>query len=164
MGYERLTMESTAERAGVAKTTVYRRWPSKLALVIDASARVGEREVPEPDTGDTRKDLVLLVTRIGDTYAKTPAGRVVANLLGEMADNPALAAAFQPFWSGRQEVMRRVLARGVGRGDLRAGLDVDTAIELLTGPVYYRFLVTRKPLGRAFAGRVVDLALSGLAV
>jgi AcrR family transcriptional regulator len=163
VGYERLSMEAVAERAGVAKTTVYRRWPSKLALVTEAALMVGEREVPEPDTGSTRSDLVALVRSIGRTYSRTVAGPILGDLVGEMSRNPALAEAFAPFWEGRRAVMRRVLARGVERGDLRADLDDDHAIELLTGPVYYRFLVSRRPLSPTFAARIVDTALSGLA-
>lgn len=162
VGFERLTMEAVAARAGVAKTTLYRRWGSKVPLLADVATRLAERRVPEPDTGDIRRDLVLLLGRIGDTYTRTAAAGIVADVVGELGANPELAAAFDRFLAQRRAVTIRVLARGVARGDLRGDLDVGTAVELLTGPLYYRLLVTRRPLSRRFAAQLVDLALDGL--
>lgn len=159
-GVRGLTVEGVAARAGVAKTTIYRRWRSKdelaLALLID----LAERMMPVPDLGDTRAELVALVRATVKTLDGTLMGRVMQGLVSELAVNPELAAAFQEqVVSIRRDEVRRVIERGIARGDLRPEADYDLAPELLVGPVYYRLLLTHAPLGPDFADRVVDAVL-----
>lgn len=92
VGYGRLTIEGVAARAGVGKTTIYRRWPSKPALVVAVAERLAEK-VRRPDTGSTRRDLVLLLRDIIDVFTTTMAGRIVPGMIAEMAERPDLAEA-----------------------------------------------------------------------
>ena len=159
-GVQGLTMEGVAARAGVAKTTVYRRWRSKddlaLAVVID----MVENVVATPDLGDTRKELVSFVNAAVKILGSTLMGRVMQGLVSDLATDPELARAFQErVVSMRVAEVRRLIERGIERGDLRPDADIELAHELLFGPVYYRLLLSGAPLDRKLAGRIVDAVL-----
>ncbi len=163
VGYGGLTMEGVAARAGVAKTTVYRWWPSKPALVVAAAEDLAA-QVRNPDSGNLRDDLVTLLRDVIKVYTKTVAGRIAPGLLADMAEHPELADAIGRFWAGRREIMLGVLRRGFSRGELRSDIDLELAADLLYGPIYYRLLVTRAPLTVQFADQVVDAVLRGKAL
>ncbi len=91
--------------AGVGKSTIYRRWPSKAALIKDAFDIFARQNVPMPNTGTTRGDLIALVGNIISVYTTTPAGRILPELLAEAARSPELAEALGEFWASRREVM-----------------------------------------------------------
>jgi AcrR family transcriptional regulator len=159
-GVHRLTMEGVAARAGVAKTTVYRRWRSKdelaLAVLIDMVEQVAA--VPEQD--DTRAELVAFVEGAVRILGGTLMGRVMQGLVSELAASPELARAFQErVVALRVAEVRRIVERGIERGDLRADLDLDLVHELLFGPIYYRLLLSGAPLEPGLAERVVDAVL-----
>jgi AcrR family transcriptional regulator len=154
-----LSMEGVAEIAGVGKSTIYRRWPSKAALIKDAFEIFARQNVPMPNTGNTRGDLVALVGSIISVYTTTPAGRILPELLAETARSPELAEALGDFWASRREVMFEVLGRGVARGELPADIDYELTNEFLLGPIYYRLLATRLPLTRERAEVIVDAVL-----
>ena len=162
VGYAGLTMEGVAARAGVAKTTVYRWWPSKPALVVAAAEDLAAK-VRSPDSGNLGDDLVALLRDVIRVYTKTVAGRITPGLLADMAEHPELADAIGRFWAGRREIMLEVLRRGISRGELRPDIDLELAADLLYGPIYYRLLVTRAPLTIRFADQVVDAVLRGKA-
>jgi AcrR family transcriptional regulator len=158
-GVGRLSVEAVAERAGVGKTTIYRRWPSRAALIEAAVDAFARQEVPIPDTGDTRGDLVALLAAIIRAYTTTPAGQVLPDLLAETARSPELAQALDGFWTSRRKVMFAVLERGVTRGELPANIDYEVTNEALVGPIYYRLLVSRLPLEVKQAEMIVDTVL-----
>jgi AcrR family transcriptional regulator len=157
-GYSNLTIEGVAARAGVAKTTIYRWWPSKPALVVAVAEDLAET-VRTPDTGELRGDLVALLRDVIKVYTTTVAGRLIPGLIADMAEHPDLAEAIGGFWVARREIMVDVLKRGISRGELPRDIDVELTADLLLGPIYYRFLVSRAPLRRGFADRIVDAVL-----
>jgi AcrR family transcriptional regulator len=161
-GVGRASVEMVAARAGVGKGTIYRRWPSRAALVKDALGTFVSRKVPVPDTGTTRGDLIALVSSIISAYITTPAGRILPELLAETARNPDLAKAVGEFWVSRRKVMFEVLERGVSRGDLPANIDFELVNALLLGPIYYRFLIRDRPLAPEWAETVVDSVLGSM--
>ena len=163
VGYGGLTMEGVATRAGVAKTTVYRRWPSKPALVVAAAEELASN-VHRPDTGHVREDLIALLRDIITVYTETVAGRFVPGLLADMAEDSDLAEAIGAFLAARREIMFEVLRRGISRGELRPDIDLELAADMMYGPIYYRFLVRRAPLSPQFADQVVDAVLRGKAL
>ena len=160
VGYGGLTMEGVAARAGVAKTTVYRRWPSKPALVVAAAEELAAN-IRRPDTGTVREDLIALIRDIIIVFTETVAGRIVRGLLSDMAENPDLAEAIGEFLGTRRKIMFEILQRGISRGELRPDIDLELAADMMYGPIYYRFLVRRAPLNPEFADRVVDAVLRG---
>ena len=160
-GWEKLTMEGIAERAGVGKGTLYRRWRTPAA-VLDAVSRAFAREVLAPDTGTVRDDLLWLLRNATVAYRGLP-GRALPGLLEAMARNPDLAPALRDrFFSSRRAALRTVIERGFRRGELRGDLDIDLALDLLDAPLLYRLLITGEELSDRVATGVVDLALWGM--
>ena len=164
-GVRQLTVERVAARSGVAKTTIYRRWRGKhelaLAVLIDMVANV----VATPDFGDTRKELVAFVNAAVRVLGSTSMGRVMQGLVSDLATDPELARAFRErVVAMRVAEVRRVLERGIERGEIRGDVDIELAHELLFGPVYYRLLLSGAPLDRKLATRIVDAVLPLFAV
>jgi AcrR family transcriptional regulator len=162
-GMRALTVEAVAARAGVAKTTIYRRYRSRHDLALAVLVDMIRTVTTVPDLGDTRRELVQLVRGTLIVLGETLMGRVMQGLVTELASDPYLSRAFRDqVVTLRRGEVARVLERGVGRGDLRADADVALVHELLLGPVYYRLLLSGEPLEPVFADRVVDALLPGL--
>jgi len=163
-GVGALTVEGVAARAGVAKTTIYRRWRGREELALAVLIDMVERVVVAPDLGDTRKELVSFVDAAVKVIGSTLMGRVMQGLVSELPGDPALARAFRErVVAKRHAELRRLVERGTSRGDLRPGIDVELANELLFGPVYYRLLLSGAPLDAGLATRVVDAVYPALA-
>ena len=161
-GYAGLSFEEVARRSGVHKTTVYRRWPTTAALVLDALLERSAESVPVPDTGSVREDLRRFVRAIAANITSPLGAALVATLTGEPSD-AATDALVHDFWRTRFALAGEIVQRGIERGELRADVDPDLVVELLVAPLYLRLLVTREPVTRRYADRVVDLALAGVA-
>ncbi|MGH2718376.1 MAG: TetR/AcrR family transcriptional regulator, partial [Actinomycetota bacterium] len=158
-GFARLSVDGIALRAGVGKATIYRRWATKLDLVLAAVGELSRHPLPELTTGSTRDDLVTLLRHMIQALTSTIAGRILPGLIAEIARSPGLAGALNDFWITRRALMLEVLARGEVQGDLPAGLDHELIADLLYGPVHYRFLISGAPLGAdEGADPVCDLA------
>lgn len=159
VGYGGLTIEGVAEKAGVAKTTVYRRWPSKASLVVALGQDVATK-VRVPDTGTVRGDASALLRDVVKTYTKTVVGRVIPGLIADIAANPDLAEATRGYL-GTRRIMIEILQRGITREELRPDIDLELTADLMYGPLAYRFLISGAPLTARYADRVVDAALLG---
>jgi AcrR family transcriptional regulator len=156
-GVHGLTVEGVAARAGVAKTTVYRRWRSKDELALAVLIDMAEHVAAVPDLGDTRAELVAFVDRAVKVLRTTLMGRVMQGLVSDLASNAELARAFRErVVAVRVAEIRRLVERGIERGELRPDADFELANELLFGPVYYRLLLSGTPLADDLAARVVD--------
>jgi AcrR family transcriptional regulator len=153
-GFAGLRLEHVAARAGVGKATIYRRWSSKEALALELLLELAAPHIAVNEIGDTRAELLAAVTNAMRALTDTPFGPVIRALLSQIAINPSLGDPFRlGVVQARREEVALVIARGVGRGDLRADVDVEVAIELLVGPVFFRLMFGGE-LTRAFAGRV----------
>jgi AcrR family transcriptional regulator len=162
-GYAALTIEGIAARAGVAKTTIYRSWPGKAAVVMDAVFVESDPRLAFPDTGSARDDLVLQMGRVSTLFTEPAFSKPFVGLLAASQHDPVLAEALHSWLlSARRAGATEVLRRGVARGELRAGLDVDVAIDALYGALYYRLLVSHEPLSPEYARTVVDTVFPGL--
>jgi AcrR family transcriptional regulator len=156
--------EDVAARAGVGKGAIYRRYRSKEELVTAAVAALVREEIAVPDTGSTRGDLLALMREAVELYRSSLPGRLMPKLIGAMADNPELARAVRDgFLAVRRSALSEVLRRGVERGDLRPDLDLELALDVLGGPLFYRLLVTGGPLDEQLAEGVADLIVRGFA-
>lgn len=157
-GYADLSIESVAERAGVHKTTIYRRWHDTPGLVADALLARSEDEVPVPDTGDTTADLAALARSVAANLA-SPVGRALARTMVGQADTPEIAEITEDFWRTRFGVAREIVDRGVARGDLPADTDGDRIIEMLVAPIWFRTLVRREAPDEAEVEDLVSFVL-----
>ncbi|KUL35647.1 TetR family transcriptional regulator [Streptomyces sp. NRRL F-4489] len=144
VGFARMSIEGIARRAGVGKTAVYRRWRSKLHLVLDVVSAVAAAGLPAPDTGTLRGDVRMLLEVAARALRHPMASQIIPDLLAEAARSPELAAALKAALHDSQEgVAAAVVARAVERGELPADVDSRLALDLLTGPLYWRLLVVR---------------------
>lgn len=159
---EALSIESVAARAGVGKAAIYRRWPGKDALLVDAVGRIKGR--PPSLVGDSvRADLLRLLRP-----AKPPderLARVMSCLVPELRRSPERYRLYQNLVEPRREAVRQVLRRGIRTGELRPDIDVEVAVMVLSAPVLVQRMTRWHPgLGEAdLPERVVDLVLAGLA-
>jgi AcrR family transcriptional regulator len=160
VGYSGLTVEGVAQRAGVGKATIYRRWPSKLPLVIEAFRQLPGLE--EADTGDLATDLEQMLKSYLRTYHQTPLGAVVPSLAGELPHNPELMELFAPVVKARRQPLLRALERAVARGEIPVDLDLDLAADLIFGPITVRTFFTRAKLGPRIVRPIVEMALEGI--
>ncbi|MEV5149934.1 TetR/AcrR family transcriptional regulator [Streptomyces sp. NPDC052727] len=167
VGYARMSIEGIARRAGVGKTAVYRRWRSKLHLVLDVVSAMAVTGFPVPDTGSLEGDLRLLYEVTSRALRHPVASQIIPDLQAEAARNPEIAQAFQKaLRDGQEGVASRIVAAAEGRGEVRAGVDPDLALDLISGPLYWRSVVIRSPklpkgylekLARATAGALKAL-------
>lgn len=161
-GYARVTMERVAAESGVATTTLSRRWPTKAALCMDLYLAVARRELRDPDTGDVSRDLKRIAATVIRLQTRTIAGPALIGLIAEAHLDPQNSAAFlAEFAERRRALSRLVLARAIGRAELRSDTDVDLVIDALGGAVTFRLLQRHAPLTIAFTDSLVDLVLSG---
>ena len=161
-GYARLTMERVAAESGVAKTTLYRRWPTKEALCMDLYLDVAQHELRDPDTGDVGRDLKTIAATVVRLQTGTVAGPALIGLIAETHLNPDTRGAFlAEFADRRRAVTRLVVRRAIARGELRSDTDVDLVIDAIGGAVTFRLLQRHAPLSTAFTNALVDLVLHG---
>ena len=161
-GYSRLTMERVAAESGVAKTTLYRRWPTRASLCADLYLEVAGRELHDPDTGDIESDLLYIVSTVVHLQTKTVAGPAFVGLLAEAQSDPEAAGeSLRRFSDRRRALTQRVLRRAIERGEIRADTDIDLVIDALGGATTFRLLQRHAPLSRKFAEALVTLVLSG---
>ncbi|EGG48454.1 MULTISPECIES: TetR/AcrR family transcriptional regulator [Streptomyces] len=167
VGYARMSIEGIARRAGVGKTAVYRRWRSKLHLVLDLVSALAVQGLPAPDTGSLEADLRLLYEVTSRALRHPVAGQILPDLQAEAARNPEIAEALQKaLREGQQSVTRGIVAAARTRGEIRASADESLALDLISGPLYWRAVVAREPklpkhylpsLARATAGALKAL-------
>lgn len=158
-GMSGLTVEGVAARAGVGKATLYRRWRSKLPLVLEAVTSLPELSMPASGTlqGDLR-EILLDLARI---FRVSPCGRVLAQLAAERGSDAALDAAVRRFVAVRRKPVVDVLRAGMMHGKLPSDLDPDTITDMLVGPIVNRLLFTHRPAGARFVDQVIATVLAG---
>lgn len=162
-GVHALRMDDVADRAGVGKAAIYRRYRSKDELVGAVVASL-VNEIAVPDTGSTRQDLLELMRGAVKVYRDPIRAGLMPGLVGAMRQHPDISRAVRDgVLVGRRRALRQVLDRGVARGDLRADLDVELALDVLAGPLFYRLLMTGGPIDERLAQGVADLILRGFA-
>jgi AcrR family transcriptional regulator len=163
-GFEAMSMEGVASRAGVGKTTIYRRWSSKEDLI---AAAIGELifDAQPPDTGSLRQDLVEMVVIIQTIMTSEPAGEIFPRMASHVAGKSPLGRAYlERVIEPRFAVLQQMLGRGVERGELPSDVDAQMVRALLVGPVLTWKLLGRltRQGARERAERIVDTVLAGI--
>lgn len=155
-----VTIEAVAARAGVARTTVYRRWRGRDELLAAALDDLAGRLMPTTNLGDTRADLVATVDAAIDVLTAPDTGPVIAALISRIARQADEVQELRHrLVDARRSELGTILSRGVARGELGRGTDLDASAELLLGPVYYRLLLAGRRPGPGYSERVVDVFL-----
>ncbi|ADD44630.1 TetR/AcrR family transcriptional regulator [Stackebrandtia nassauensis] len=160
---ETLSIEAIATRAGVGKATIYRRWPNKEALVVDAVGTL-KGAIPELDGDSVRADLIVLANTIRRS-SDTREGKILPCLILELKRNPELARQYDKAMNSRREVTKDVLRGGIARGELRADIDIDTVTAMFSAPLLMMSVMGNynEVEREGLAERVVDTLLNGIA-
>jgi AcrR family transcriptional regulator len=159
VGYRALTMDAVAARARAGKATIYRRWESKLDLVIDTCTQLVQRNIPEPDSGSVEGDLGEFLSAFA-ALLTGPVGKAAQALVGELPHEPELATAFRAsFLLPQRDMLRRIIERGTQRGEIRPEAPLDTVVELAGAALIYRLMISDEPLDSRFVERLLDEAL-----
>jgi AcrR family transcriptional regulator len=163
-GLEAVSMDEVAERAGVSKATIYRWWPTKQTLALDALYHEWSAPPRRRASGSLRGDLLALLRPWVRLVGKRPYGRVIAALIAEAQSDPAFAEQYRErFLEPRRDQVRPILLEAIARGELPPTTDIELALDLLYGPVYHRLLHGHAPLSERFLRELVDTVLAGLA-
>jgi AcrR family transcriptional regulator len=160
-GYDALSIEAVAERAGVHKTTVYRRWPTKAALVADALSERSEQHAPVPDTGTLAGDLTALASAVAANIGSDVGRAMTRTLVAASITSAEIADTGTGFFAERLSLTGVIVERAVDRGELPPGTDPNLVVEAVIGPLYVRLLLTGEPIDEDFAERVAALVSAG---
>ncbi|MFI7504048.1 TetR/AcrR family transcriptional regulator [Streptomyces sp. NPDC049687] len=162
-GMGAFTIEAVADRAGISKTTIYKWWPSKGALALDGYFHAVESALAFPDSGDLEADLTAQLHAFVQLLTRTPAGRVIAELIGQAQTDPDLAAALaQRYSAPRRELAVRRMLRAREQGQLRADVDPEIVVDQLWGACYHRLLLPDLPVTEEFATGLVAHLMRGI--
>jgi AcrR family transcriptional regulator len=164
-GLSAVSMDAVAQQAGVSKATIYRWWPTKETLALDAlyTEWAGARPSPR-DTGSLRGDLLSLLRPWARLASSRPYGRVIAALITEAQTDPVFAAEYRErFVEPRRDQARAIFRRAIERGEIPADTKIEVALDILYGPFYHRLLHGHAPLNERFVRDVIDTALGGIA-
>jgi AcrR family transcriptional regulator len=162
VGFAALTMEGIAARAECGKTTIYRRWPNKASVVMDAFLASTTPEVEFRDTGSVREDFRRQLRSVVRVLTG-PRGRLISALIASGQMDAELGEAYLARWQTIQRTeARQALERGIARGELSKEADLELMLDALYGPLYYRLLIKHAPLTQSYADALVELVFAGL--
>ena len=158
-GYAAFTVEAVADEAGVAKSTIYRHWPSRLALVADALETLNEQPDPHVDGGSARAQVRVLVAHLADSFGDSVLSACIPALVEAAEHEPEVAAFLHSYSAARRGRLVDTIQRGVDSGELAPDVDAELAALALVGPIVYRRTLTPRPLSLRRAAQLVDLVL-----
>jgi AcrR family transcriptional regulator len=160
VGFGALSVEEVADRAGVNKTTVYRRWPTKVDLVRAALLQLTVETFPPPDTGSLRSDLIVVLRQAAAFFARAEGQGIVRSALAEGQD-PMLMRISKSIRERNDLRTEMVVERAIGRGEVPAGTDAHAVVGLLLGDILRRLVLDNEPVDEGYFERTVDLVLNG---
>lgn len=161
-GLPAATIEAIAARAGVSKVTIYRWWPSRGAVAVEAFFHRHEATIHFGDTGDVAQDLIVQVEALISAFRGGP-GRIMAELIGAAQSDPSMAVEVRERWVlPRRAATKAVLQRAVERGQVRPGLDPDVILDQIYGAVYFRVMIGHQALRADLAQDLVTNILRGV--
>ncbi len=158
VGVAGLSMDVLAQRAGVGKATIYRRWDSKETLILDA-LRMSTTPIPAPDTGNLRDDLFAYMDAVTERFSPGRGSDVLPHLIEASCYDEHLRASLDDYTRGRQATIRILLRRGVERGELSPDTDIDLLVDVILAPFFYHHLLTGGSVDQDFTHRLVEFAL-----
>ena len=162
-GLAAMSIEEVAARAGVGKATIYRRWPSKGLLALDAFVASFREEQPQPDTGTLRGDMLVTLRAWVRAVTQTPMGSMLTGLIAEAQHDPELRGAWRDRVLEPLRHQRRImLDRAMARGEIAPSVDQEVVLDLLFGAAEHRLLLGHLPMSDGFIADVVDVILAGI--
>ncbi len=162
-GYSALSLEKVARRAGVHKTTLYRRWGTREELVLEAMLERAGEHISVPDNGSLREDLLELARTAAANAASPEVAAMARAVAAESPREGRLAEANSRFWAERLALDGVIVERAMERGEVETGTDPRVVIEAVLGPIHLRLLLSGEPVDQSFLEGVVDLVVGGAA-
>jgi TetR/AcrR family transcriptional regulator, regulator of autoinduction and epiphytic fitness len=159
VGYGGVTIEAVAARAGVAKSTIYRHWPDKLALIADAFETFHQEMVPDLSALPPRTAVELLLGHVAEVVVDSTFSRCIPALIEGAERDPRVREFHHRYSADRRQALIDLIARGIREGDFRANLDPELATIALLGTIFYRRLMTSEPFDPNDAGELVSTVL-----
>jgi AcrR family transcriptional regulator len=164
IGFERLTIEGVAARAGVGKATIYRWWPSKGALVVEAFLTAVAPTLTFPRSKSARKDLAIQLRREARVYSGR-IGQIVREMIGSgQFDRETMRLFDEGYLRPRRTAAKQALQRGIDQGEFRKDIDLDAAVDALHAPIFHRLLVGYDTNNDRFLNALVEIVLDGISV
>jgi AcrR family transcriptional regulator len=161
-GLDELTIDDISRRSGVAKTTIYRHWPNRSALVIDACSRMTDGEQAPPDTGSLEGDIRAILTNIAELLATARWSSIVPSIVDVAEHDPAFADIHGRIQRGHAAPLRGALDRAAHRGEIPSTADRDAIAAALLGPLFYRRWFSREPIDPKFLEMIIRSNVDGL--
>jgi AcrR family transcriptional regulator len=159
-----ITIEAIARKAGVGKMTIYKWWPSKAYVALDAFRKTITKMIVAPDTGETERDLAEMLRSSMSSYSSAT-GRIFGQFLAEAQNDPEFAALFRDrFLKPRREATRKILNRAISRGEIDPKLDMETIMDLIFGPMVFRLMAGHGPLNKTEADAMISILLRGISI
>lgn len=160
-GFQTVTVEGIAKRAGVSKATIYKWWSNKAAVVLDAFFEASASLLPIPDTGFVEKDLFTQMNNL-TSFFLSDQGKAITELIAEGQFDSNIADEFRNrYIIPRRKITNELLVRGIQRKQLRSDLDVELLIDLLYAPIFYRILITGESINEAYIKKILEQTLTG---
>lgn len=160
-GFENMTIEKIAERAGVGKASIYKWWPNKAAVIMDGFFAAASDRLPLPDSGSALDDVYAHASGLC-RFMSSIEGKMIMEIIGQGQMDAGLAEAYRTrYIMPRRLEAIQLLERGMQRGELRGSLDKELSVDLLYGPIFYRLLVTGEPIDDSFVRSIVDETFKG---
>lgn len=160
-GFAGATIDAIAKRSGVAKTTIYRHWPSRADLLLDACAKLGRRVEP-PDTGDLREDLTILLTHLAKELKTANWPSILPSIIDAAERDPDVGLVFKKLHADTTAAYRAVLTRAQKRGDFSKDVRVSDLLAMTVGALFYNRWYSREPLTEKYVERLLDVFMAGL--
>ena len=159
IGFANMSIEGIAARARVGKATIYRRWPNKAGVVMDAFLAATAKEIAFPNTGSAREDIRRQLRSVVKVL-NGPRGRTIATLIGVVQSDNELAEAFRTrFVAVRRGEAKAVLQQGIENGEFNPSMDLEAVLDCLYGPIYFRLLIGHEKPSPKYSDQLVDLVL-----
>ena len=162
VGLGAVTVDDISKRSGVAKTTIYRHWPNRAALVVDACLRMTDGDAPPPDTGTVEGDLRTFLGGLAELLTTARWSSILPSIVDVAEHDPGFADVHSSIQRRHAAPVRAILERAVSRSELPPSTDVSAVTAALLGPLYYRRWFSREPLGKPFVDLVVDGVLAAV--
>jgi AcrR family transcriptional regulator len=162
VGLSAMTTEQIAVQSGTSKATIYKWWHNKFAVAVEAFLSELHTKSADPDTGSAVRDFELVLRGVMSFY-DSEGGRIFAELVGQAQSDPVVEVELREHLiQSRRDLGRQIWVRGVARGELRADVDVEIALDLIFGPAMYRLVASHDPLDDATADALIAAVMRGL--
>lgn len=161
-GFAGASIDAIAKHSGVAKTTIYRHWPSRADLLLDACAKIG-KPVEPPDTGDLREDLTILLNHLARELKTAGWPSILPSIIDAAERDPDVAAVFKKLHTDTTAAYREVLVRAQQRGDFRKEIKVSDLLAMTVGALFYNRWYSREPLTDRYVERLLNVFMAALA-